>query len=101
MAAGPAQREVAFLPLAQYLDDVRKLAFKGTTIALARERWTPPATEERPEGAPERLRVAIVAPRVDIGGGARVLLEHANRVHARGHAVTLLAPFPRPGWFGW
>ena len=57
------------------------------------------ALEPRPGGAPEQLRVAILAPRVDVGGGARILLEHANRLHDRGHEVVVLAHFPRPTWF--
>jgi L-malate glycosyltransferase len=58
----------------------------------------PARLELRPD-APERLRICMLAPRVDVGGGARILLEHANRLHDRGHAVLVLSHFPRPDWF--
>ncbi|WP_433610093.1 glycosyltransferase family 4 protein [Dactylosporangium sp. CA-139114] len=45
------------------------------------------------------LRLCYLAPRTDVGGGARVLFEHANRLAARGHEVTVLSHFPRPDWF--
>ncbi|WP_432978687.1 glycosyltransferase family 4 protein [Dactylosporangium sp. CA-233914] len=48
---------------------------------------------------PHRLRLCYLAPRTDVGGGARVLFEHANRLTARGHEVTVLSHFPRPDWF--
>jgi glycosyltransferase involved in cell wall biosynthesis len=38
-------------------------------------------------------------PRTDVGGGARVLLELSNRLHRRGHRVTVLSHAPRPEWF--
>src|SRR5215218_834693 len=54
---------------------------------------------ERVGATPTRLRICLLVPRVDIGGGARILLEHANRLHDRGHDVIVLAHFPRPEWF--
>jgi glycosyltransferase involved in cell wall biosynthesis len=48
---------------------------------------------------PGRLRLCYLAPRTDVGGGARVLFEHANRLTTRGHEVTVLSHFPRPDWF--
>jgi L-malate glycosyltransferase len=57
------------------------------------------ALEQRPGGAPEQLRICLLVPRVDVGGGAKILLEHANRLHDRGHDVQVLAHFPRPDWF--
>jgi glycosyltransferase involved in cell wall biosynthesis len=53
---------------------------------------------DRGEG-PASLRICILAPRVDVGGGARILLEHANRLHDRGHDVLVLSNFPAPDWF--
>jgi glycosyltransferase involved in cell wall biosynthesis len=47
---------------------------------------------------PARLRVAYLMPRTGIGGGARVLIEHANRLTERGHEVVLLSHFDRPDW---
>lgn len=58
-----------------------------------------PALEERPQGPPLHLRICILAPRVDVGGGSRVLFEHANRLAQRGHDVVVLAHFPAPDWF--
>ncbi|WP_327007155.1 glycosyltransferase family 4 protein [Dactylosporangium sp. NBC_01737] len=49
---------------------------------------------------PERLRLCYLVPRTDVGGGARVLFEHANRLHDRGHEVTVLSHFTPPAWFG-
>jgi glycosyltransferase involved in cell wall biosynthesis len=57
------------------------------------------ALERRPGGSPERLRICLLVPRVDVGGGAKILLEHANRLHDRGHEVLVLAHFPHPDWF--
>ncbi|MFF5230435.1 glycosyltransferase family 4 protein [Dactylosporangium sp. NPDC000521] len=44
------------------------------------------------------LRLCFLVPRTDVGGGARVLFEHANRMHARGHEVKVLSHFPPPQW---
>lgn len=41
----------------------------------------------------------ILVPRTDVGGGARILFEHANRLHRRGHRVTVLSQYSRPDWF--
>jgi glycosyltransferase involved in cell wall biosynthesis len=68
-------------------------------IRLAAAAGPQPALEARPGGAPERLRICLLAPRVDVGGGARILFEHANRLHDRGHDVLVLAHFPAPDWF--
>ncbi|GAA3237935.1 glycosyltransferase family 4 protein [Dactylosporangium siamense] len=48
---------------------------------------------------PVRLRLVYLVPRTDVGGGARVLFEHANRLLDRGHDVTVLSHFPPPVWF--
>jgi glycosyltransferase involved in cell wall biosynthesis len=53
----------------------------------------------RAGATPRHLRICLLVPRVDIGGGARILLEHANRLRDRGHDVIVVAHFPRPGWF--
>lgn len=58
----------------------------------------PAILEPRP-GAPARLRICMLVPRVDVGGGARILLEHASRLADRGHEVLVLANYPRPEWF--
>jgi L-malate glycosyltransferase len=59
----------------------------------------PPAPLAPRADMPARLRLCMLVPRVDVGGGARILLEHANRLHDRGHDVLALAHFPRPDWF--
>ena len=38
-------------------------------------------------------------PRTGAGGGARVLLEHANHLRRLGAKVTVISYFPRPTWF--
>lgn len=48
------------------------------------------------EGA---LRLALLMPRTDACGGARIILEHANRLHDLGCQVTVLAHDPPPLWF--
>jgi glycosyltransferase involved in cell wall biosynthesis len=68
-------------------------------VRLAAAGGSRAALEARPGGAPERLRVCLLVPRVDVGGGARILFEHANRLHDRGHDVLVLAHFPPPDWF--
>lgn len=47
---------------------------------------------------PPQLTLFTLMPRTDVGGGARVLVEHANRLTDRGHRVVLLSHFPRPAW---
>src|SRR5689334_23555144 len=47
---------------------------------------------------PAALRIAYLMPRTGIGGGARILIEHANRLVDRGHEVVLLSHFDRPDW---
>ncbi|MEK7366690.1 MAG: glycosyltransferase, partial [candidate division NC10 bacterium] len=42
------------------------------------------------------LLVADVSPVVVLGGGERVLREHALRLHKRGHEVTVLCRAPGP-----
>ncbi|NAZ87139.1 FkbM family methyltransferase, partial [Kineococcus indalonis] len=53
----------------------------------------------RPRAVTGPLRIAVLVPRTDVGGGARVLFEHANRLAARGHDVVVLAHHPAPRWF--
>lgn len=38
------------------------------------------------------LRVTMLVPGLEVSGGMRVLFEYANRLHRRGHAVTLVCP---------
>ncbi len=38
------------------------------------------------------MRINILVPGIEVSGGMRVLFEYANRLHERGHAVTLVAP---------
>ena len=37
-------------------------------------------------------------PRTDVGGGARILIEHASRLQANGNDVTVVSHGPRPDW---
>ena len=48
---------------------------------------------------PASLRIVYLVPRTGPGGGARVLLEHANHLHRLGSQVTVLSHFPQPDWF--
>ncbi|GAB3867295.1 glycosyltransferase family 4 protein [Dactylosporangium cerinum] len=52
----------------------------------------------RPD-VPGSLRLVYLVPRTNVGGGARVLFEHANRLLDRGHDVTVLSHFPPPVGF--
>jgi len=56
----------------------------------------PPLYRTRRTG--ELLRVVYLMPRTAAGGGARVLLEHANHTSRLGVNVTVVSHFPRPGW---
>ena len=47
----------------------------------------------------ESLRIVYLMPRTGVGGGARVLLEHANHLCLLGASVTVVSHFPRPDWF--
>jgi glycosyltransferase involved in cell wall biosynthesis len=49
--------------------------------------------------APKSLRIVYLMPRTGTGGGARVLLEHANHLRRLGSDVTVISHFPRPDWF--
>lgn len=44
-------------------------------------------------------RIVYLMPRTGAGGGARVLLEHANHLRRLGVEVTVISYFPRPNWF--
>lgn len=48
--------------------------------------------------APSRLRICYLMPRTGVGGGARILIEHANRLTDRGHEVVLVSHYQRPSW---
>ncbi len=50
-------------------------------------------------GTDRRMHVVYLMPRTGVGGGARVLLEHANHLTALGVAVTVMSHHPRPSWF--
>ncbi|WP_433050916.1 glycosyltransferase family 4 protein [Dactylosporangium sp. CS-033363] len=54
-----------------------------------------PGARDLPPGP---LRLCYLAPRTDVGGGARILFEHGNRLTAQGHEVAVLSHFPRPDW---
>lgn len=48
-----------------------------------------------------RLRLTFVLPFVNLTGGIKILFEHANRLSARGHQVTIIYPgklFPNEDW---
>jgi glycosyltransferase involved in cell wall biosynthesis len=38
------------------------------------------------------MRITFVTPALDLSGGQRVIAAHAERLHARGHRVTVVAP---------
>ncbi|GAA2356689.1 glycosyltransferase family 4 protein [Dactylosporangium salmoneum] len=68
----------------------------------AARRDLPPTPASGPVEArpvPRALRLCYLMPRTDVGGGARVQFEHANRLAARGHDVTVLSHFAAPDWF--
>jgi glycosyltransferase involved in cell wall biosynthesis len=58
----------------------------------------PPGPRRRGDVPTGRLRLCYLVPRTDVGGGARVLFEHANRLAERGHEVTVVSHFPAPSW---
>lgn len=72
------------------------------SLTPARPR-TAPTLDLSPAAAgaqPSRsLRIVYLVPRTDVGGGARVLFEHANRLRAIGHTVVVLSHFEAPDWF--
>jgi glycosyltransferase involved in cell wall biosynthesis len=57
----------------------------------------PPVSRSRRGGVG---RIVYLMPRTGAGGGARVLLEHANHLRRLGTKVTVVSYFPRPTWFG-
>jgi glycosyltransferase involved in cell wall biosynthesis len=65
-------------------------------LAVAMDGRAQPTGE--PAEPPTLLTLFVLMPRTDVGGGARVLIEHANRLTDRGHQVVLLAHSPRPTW---
>jgi glycosyltransferase involved in cell wall biosynthesis len=40
------------------------------------------------------VRITIVVPLLEVSGGARIIAGHAERLAARGHSVTIVAPQP-------
>ncbi len=63
----------------------------STSQRGAPPRYAPPVLEGP-------LRIAIPVNRVDPGGGSRVVIEHANRLSALGHQVTVIGHGARPEW---
>jgi len=58
-----------------------------------------PPVQSRSRPAGEPMHIVYLMPRTGVGGGARVLLEHANHLEALGMAVTVISHHPRPDWF--
>src|SRR5262249_1901835 len=52
----------------------------------------------RPEPSPPAMRLAYVLDRPELCGGVKVVFQHAQILHARGHQVTILAAGGRPSW---
>src|SRR5207244_3793320 len=44
------------------------------------------------------MRLAYVLDRPELCGGVKVVFQHAQILHARGHKVTVLAAGERPSW---
>lgn len=44
------------------------------------------------------MRVAYLLPEPELGGGTKVVFQHAELLRAAGHQVTVVARGPRPGW---
>ncbi|MDX2000336.1 MAG: glycosyltransferase family 4 protein [Thermoanaerobaculia bacterium] len=44
------------------------------------------------------LRITYLAPRLELGGGSKVLVQHAHLLAERGHKVTLVGEGPAPDW---
>jgi glycosyltransferase involved in cell wall biosynthesis len=53
----------------------------------------------RKSGPFEPLRIVYLMPRTGVGGGARVIFEHANHLRALGAMVTVVSHFSPPDWF--
>jgi glycosyltransferase involved in cell wall biosynthesis len=87
------------------LTPLRPDAEAAISAARAAEYWARqaliPAQRSSRSGvrtAPSRLRICYLMPRTGVGGGARILVEHANRLTDRGHEVVLLSHYARPDW---
>lgn len=48
---------------------------------------------------PQPLHVCYLVPRTDVGGGARVIFDHATHLTGLGATVTLVSHFPPPDWY--
>lgn len=58
-----------------------------------------PSTGGRAAGAPrDRFEVTYVVPNLDVSGGIKVVLEHAEELHARGHDVLVVSLGPPAPW---
>lgn len=84
-------------------DDVLRRAIEGARQReaedrLALARLPVPPWRWKPRPAPRRLAVTYVIPRTDVGGGARVLFEQANRLADLGHHVVAVTHGERPAW---
>ena len=49
--------------------------------------------------SPDRLSIIYVMQDTGVGGGARVIFEHLNRLAARGHDIEMYSLAERPKWF--
>lgn len=76
----------------------RSAEFEERT-ALARVLPAPGSLVPREESsADDAFHVCYLMPRTDVGGGARVIIEHANQLTLAGARVTVLSHFPEPTW---
>ncbi len=97
----PGRPEPVAVPLVLPSADDAVAAARGDEhaerAALALGAHALPALTVR-EDPPTQLHVCYLMPRTDVGGGARIILEHATRLTVAGCRVTVLSHFPRPTW---
>ncbi|MGA3214635.1 MAG: glycosyltransferase family 4 protein [Acidimicrobiales bacterium] len=84
------------LPGPQDAADAGRATEISSVAATAREDLPPLYRTGWPA---KSLRIVYLMSRTGAGGGARVILEHANHLQRLGARVTILSHFARPDWF--
>lgn len=98
--AGQFRREREANPSGRSKDElVHQLRAAEFHARCRRVRECPPQPLAIRAGVPATLHIVYLMAHVEVSGGARVILEHANRLHRRGVRVTIVSHFPRPEWY--
>ncbi|MFZ0384597.1 MAG: glycosyltransferase [Solirubrobacteraceae bacterium] len=105
LRAWEAGLEVAYVPAAclHHLESATRGTVQGERELESQrvfwQRWSPFFAPRPVSGPDGRLRIVYVTESTIVGGGHRVVFEHLNGLHDRGHDAQLWTLTPAPDWF--